>query len=77
MSKKQVHAMEVPASLQFYSIAEVAIIMDVSKPMVLEWIKEGELLSFRVKKSSRTIRVRRQDLEDFIDKNTQLNPQQE
>ena len=74
MSDQQRNSMQVPASLQFYSITEVALIMDVSKKMVQKWIQEGHLPAFRVSPQSRLMRIRRQDLEDFIDEHTQTQP---
>ena len=74
MAKKKDQTMEVPASLQFYSITEVALIMDVSKRMVQKWIGDGHLPAFRVSPQSRLMRIRRQDLEDFIDEHTQTQP---
>jgi excisionase family DNA binding protein len=74
MAKKNDQTMEVPASLQFYSVTEVALIMDVSKRMVHQWIGDRLLPAFRVSPQSRLMRIRRQDLEDFIDEHTQMQP---
>jgi excisionase family DNA binding protein len=74
MSDQQTNSMETSASLQFYSIAEVALIIDVSKKMVQKWVQEGHLPAFRVSPQFRLMRIRRQDLEDFIDKHTQTQP---
>jgi len=42
--------------------------------MVQQWIKEGHLPAFRVGSQSRLLRIRYQDLEDFVDQYTQLKP---
>lgn len=62
------------ATLQFFSVDEVAIIINVSKKMVQQWIDEGRLPAFRVGPHSRLLRIRYQNLEDFIDKYTQVKP---
>jgi excisionase family DNA binding protein len=51
----------------FYTTAEVAAILMVSKRTVLNWIQEGSLPAIRLGASQRLIRVRRQDLEAFIE----------
>lgn len=57
----------IPPSLQFYSIAEVAIILGSSPRLVYDWINEGLLPSFRLGPKNRLIRIRQVDLERFID----------
>ncbi len=56
-------------ALQFLSVAEVAIILGTSKKLVLEWVNQGLLRSFRMGPKGRLIRVRVLDLETFIDAN--------
>lgn len=58
---------ELNPSLQFFSVAEVAIILGTSTRLVLEWVNQGLLRSFRVGPKGRLIRVRQKDLELFID----------
>lgn len=59
-----------PPNLQFFSTMEVAIIMGASRKTVISWINEGRLPAFRMGPNNRLIRVRRQDLEAFIEKYT-------
>ena len=66
--------LQIPNMLKFYSITEVAFIIGVSKKSVHKWINEGLLPAFRVGSNSRLLRVRQQDLEDFIDEHTQCHP---
>jgi excisionase family DNA binding protein len=56
-----------PVSPQFYSLAEVALILGVSKRLVMEWTREGRLPVFRLGPTHRVMRVRKSDLEKFID----------
>ena len=56
-----------PTTLQFFSVAEVAIILGTSTKLVHEWINQGLLLSFRLGPKNRLIRIRQHDLEKFID----------
>jgi excisionase family DNA binding protein len=58
-----------PAS-QFLSVTETAIILNVSRKMVYQWIQEGRLAAFRVGKNARTTRISKSDLEEFIRNNT-------
>jgi excisionase family DNA binding protein len=58
---------ELNPSLQFFSVAEVAIILGTSTRLVLEWVNQGLLRSFRVGPKGRLIRIRQKDLESFID----------
>ena len=60
---------ELPTSLQFYSIAEVAIILETNVGAVHEWIKGGLLQSVQFGIEQHMHRVRSQDLENFIDTN--------
>ncbi|MBC8508613.1 MAG: helix-turn-helix domain-containing protein [Chloroflexi bacterium] len=74
MTKTDIDMKSLPATLQFFSVDEVAVILKVSKKMVQQWIQEGHLPAFRVGPQSRLLRIRYQDLEDFVDNNTQLKP---
>jgi excisionase family DNA binding protein len=74
MTKSALDTKTLPATLQFFSVDEVAVIMKVSKKMVQQWIKEGHLPAFRVGPQSRLLRIRYQDLENFVDQYTQLKP---
>lgn len=56
-----------PPSLQFFTVAEVAIILGASTRLVHDWINQGILPSFRLGQKNRLIRVRQADLEKFID----------
>ena len=56
-----------PPSLQFFSVAEVSIILGTSTKLVLAWINQGLLPSFRLGDKNRLIRIRQADLEKFID----------
>lgn len=56
-----------PPSLQFFSVAEVAIILGTSTKLVHEWINQGLLPSFRLGQKNRLIRIRQPDLERFIE----------
>ncbi len=51
----------------YYSLADVAVILRVSMQTVRRWIKEGKLPAIKIGgEDSRIIRVRREDLDDFI-----------
>ncbi len=56
-----------PSSLQFFSVAEVSIILGTSTKLVHDWINKGLLPSFRLGEKNRLIRIRQADLEKFID----------
>lgn len=58
-------------SPQFYSLAEVALILGVSKRLVMEWTRQGHLPVFRLGPTYRIMRVRKSDLEQFIDTHIQ------
>lgn len=66
---KQKHQPQVPVSLELYTVAETAIILNVSKRSVFNWIKQGALSTIRLGPGQRLIRILRTDLEEFI--NTQ------
>jgi excisionase family DNA binding protein len=64
---------ELPPTLQFFSTAEVAIILGASRKLVSSWVRDGQLPAFRMGPQNRIIRIRRQDLEAFIKKHTATN----
>jgi excisionase family DNA binding protein len=71
VSQEPVTASKSSASLQFYSLAEVGLILGVNKRLVLEWIHDGHLPVFRLGPGHRVMRVRKADLEKFIDAHIQ------
>jgi excisionase family DNA binding protein len=64
-TKKLLH--DLGPGLQFFSIAEVSIILGVSTKTTNNWINDGLLPAFRLGPKNRLIRIRRQDLEKFVD----------
>ena len=74
MTQSLPESMDKLSSLQFFSVAEVALIMGVSNKVIHQWIQNGHLPAFRVGSHSRVMRIRRQDLENFIDANTRPRP---
>jgi excisionase family DNA binding protein len=58
---------ELNPALHFFTVAEVSIILGTSTRLVLEWVNQGLLRSFRVGEKGRLIRIRQRDLESFID----------
>jgi hypothetical protein len=59
---------ELPTSLQLYSVAEVAIILDAQVEVVHKWIEAGLLPGIRLGSELHGLRVKARDLENFIDK---------
>lgn len=59
-------------TLDLYSVAETAAILGVSEKLVFNWIKQGILPAIRLGPGRRLIRIRRIDLEKFI--NTDFEP---
>ena len=55
---------------QFFSVAEVAVIMNVSPRVVRQWLQEQKLPFFRLGSNSRLVRISRKNLEIFIKQNT-------
>jgi excisionase family DNA binding protein len=55
-----------PAQLEFYTVAEVGLILNVSQKLVFSWVKNGALPAVRLGPGQRLIRIRRQDLEVFL-----------
>ena len=60
-------AAKLSTALQFFSVAEVALILNVSTKTVRTWITDGKLPAFHIGPGNRVTRVRRNDLEQFID----------
>ncbi len=56
----------VPASLEFYTVAETAAILGVSRRLVTNWIHDGALPVIRLGPGQRLLRIKRADLESFI-----------
>ena len=56
-----------PPGLQLFTMSEVAIILGVSNRLVNQWITDGNLPVFRLGSDSRIIRIRRVDLDEFIE----------
>ena len=54
-------------TLELFNIAECAAILGVSRKLVSNWIRSGALPAIRLGPGQRLLRVRRQDLEAFID----------
>jgi excisionase family DNA binding protein len=61
-----------PDALDFYTVAETALILGVSQKLVFTWIKDGVLPAIRLGPGQRLIRVRRVDLETFVE--TEFQP---
>lgn len=57
-----------PSTLDFYTVAETAVILGVSQRLVLSWIRAGVLPATRLGPGRRLIRIRRVDLEEFVEK---------
>jgi excisionase family DNA binding protein len=56
-----------PVTLDLYTVAETAAILDVSQKTVFEWIRNGNLAATRLGPGQRLIRIRRTDLEQFVE----------
>jgi excisionase family DNA binding protein len=67
------HNSQMLTNLQFFSIAEVAAILGVSRKLVRQWIYTGRLPVFRLGPQQRLIRIRKADLEQFIEAHTQTH----
>jgi excisionase family DNA binding protein len=63
----------VPRELRFFTIAETASILNVSRKLVSNWIHEGALPAIRLGPGQRLLRIRQDDLEAFIDRG-QIGP---
>ena len=56
-----------PTSMQFYTIAEVAIILETKVGFIYEWIQDVLLPAVQFGSEQHMLRIRAQDLENFID----------
>jgi len=64
MSDKQADA--TPTTLDLFTVAETASILDVSRRLVSNWIHQGALPAIRLGPGRRLLRIRRVDLENFV-----------
>ena len=56
-----------PDTLDFYTVTETAAILGVSEKLVFSWIKDEVLPVIRLGPGRRLIRIRRVDLEAFVE----------
>ena len=56
-----------PDTLDFYTVTETAAILGVSEKLVFSWIKDEVLTAIRLGPGRRLIRIRRIDLEAFVE----------
>jgi excisionase family DNA binding protein len=59
----------VPPELRLYTTAEAAAILNVSLRTLQGWVRDGALPHVRLGEGGRLVRIRAQDLEDFIQQN--------
>ena len=57
----------VAPNLELFNVAECAAILGVSRKLVSNWIRAGALPAIRLGPGQRLLRVRRRDLEAFIE----------
>lgn len=57
-----------PDTWRFFSIAEVAYILGVSRRLVSQWISDGVLPAVRLGPGQRLVRIRADDLNAFVEK---------
>ena len=62
----------VPPELRLYTTAEAAAILNVSLRTLQGWVRDGTLPHVRLGDGGRLVRIRAQDLEDFIQQNYRL-----
>ena len=62
----------VPPELRLYTTAEAAAILNVSLRTLQGWVRDGTLSHVRLGDGGRLVRIRAQDLEDFIQQNYRL-----
>jgi excisionase family DNA binding protein len=55
-----------PSTLELFTVAETAAILGVSRKSVSNWIHEGALPAVRLGPGQRLLRIRRTDLEAFV-----------
>ena len=56
-----------PDTFDFYTVTEAAAILGVSEKLVFTWIKDQILPAIRLGPGQRLIRIRRVDLEAFVE----------
>ena len=61
----------VPPELRLYTTAEAAAILNVSLRTLQGWVRGGALPHVRLGEGGRLVRIRAQDLDDFIQKSYQ------
>ncbi len=61
----------IPTELQLYTTAEAAAILNVSLRTLQSWVREGSLPHVRLGDGGRLVRIKAQDLENFIQQNYQ------
>jgi len=64
MSDKQSDA--TPTTLEFFTVAETAAILGVSRKLISNWIHQGALPAIRLGPGQRLLRIRRVDLEEIV-----------
>ncbi len=57
-----------PTTLNFFTVTEVASILGISRRLVSNWIHQGALPAIRLGPGRRLLRIRRVDLEDFVNR---------
>ena len=60
-------------ALDLYTVAETAIILGVNQKLVFTWIRDGALPAIRLGTNQRLVRIRRVDLEEFVEKDFQAS----
>jgi len=55
-----------PTPLDFFTVAETAAILGVSRRLVSDWIQQGALPAIRLGPGQCLLRIRRIDLEDIV-----------
>lgn len=65
----------IPPELRLYTIAETAAILNVNLRTLQGWVRDGLLPHVRLGEGGRLVRIRAQDLDDFIQKNYQKGEQ--
>jgi len=69
MSDNRVENSDVtPTTLDFFTVAEAASILGVSRRLISNWIHQGALSAIRLGPGRRLLRIRRVDLEDFVNR---------
>ena len=74
MRNTQANKPAVPPQLDLYTLAETAAILGVSQRSLFNWIHDGRLPAVRLGAGQRLVRIRRVDLEQFIQQRTAIAP---